>query len=407
MTKRLPEVDRPRTTRLPWTLGWRLCVALTLAVGCSTGNSEGIGTDGSGGDQGSTGGRGDIGSGGTMNGSGGEFTSTPGTGGLGAGGLGTGGFGTGGANATGGAGGTTEGGGGSGTGGAGTGGASGPVTVDNPIVSVEQEDNADPEIMVYGGKYYIYPTTCPTRDWLSTYFKVYESEDLQTWVDRGIILDAKDVSWGSTQSWAPAIQEKDGTFYFYFCMNQNIGVATSSSPTGPFVDALGHPLVEGHIDPDVFIDDDGQAYLYYGQHTPRVRKLAPDMVSFAGEEVALPTANFREGVYVFKRNEVYYMMGSENDARDAAYQVSYSMGTSPLGPFTKQEVILQQSGAFVGTGHNSVLRLPGTDEWLTAYHRHFVPDGGGQYREICMESMTFNDDGTIAPVVPGPTFTLH
>ncbi len=279
-----------------------------------------------------------------------------------------------------------------------------PVIGTNPVVSVALEDNADPEIMYYDGMYYMYPTTCPTRDWLSTYFKVYASADMVHWEDRGVILHVNDVSWGTTKSWAPTIQEKDGIFYFYFCMDHNIGVATSTSPTGPFTDALGHPLIEGHIDPDVFVDDDGQAYLYYGQTIPRVRKLAPDMISFAGEEVELPTDNFREGVYVFKRNGIYYMLGSENDARDAAYQVSYSMGSTPLGPFSKKSLILQQSGIFVGTGHNSVIQISETDNWYMVYHRHYIPDGGGQYREVCIQNMSFNEDGTIAPITPAETF---
>ncbi|MBN2524855.1 MAG: family 43 glycosylhydrolase [Deltaproteobacteria bacterium] len=281
-----------------------------------------------------------------------------------------------------------------------------PVVAENPVISVLNEDNADPEIMYYDGMYYIYPTTCPTRDWLSTYFKVYSSFDMVTWEDRGIILDSKNISWGNrTKAWAPTIQEKDGVFYFYFCLNHNIGVATSASPTGPFVDALGHPLVEGHIDPDVFIDDDGQAYLYYGQTTPRVRKLAADMISFEGSEVLLPTDNFREGVYVFKRDDRYYMMGSENDARDETYQVTYSIGTGPMGPFVKQPgLFLSKNGNMVGTGHNSVIQIPGTDNWFTAYHRHFIPGGGGQYREVCIQNMTFNEDGAIASAIPGETF---
>ena len=138
-----------------------------------------------------------------------------------------------------------------------------------------------------------------------------------------------------------------------------------------------------------------------------MRKLATDMISFAGDEVQIPYPNFREGVYVFKRNGTYYMMASENDARDASYQVSYGIASSPLGPFTKQGVVLKQSGAFVGTGHNSVIQIPGTDDWYTVYHRHFMPDGGGQYREICIQKLTFNADETIAPIIPESTFSIR
>ncbi len=276
----------------------------------------------------------------------------------------------------------------------------------NPILSQETVDLADPDIIHHNGRFYMYPTTVPTRDWLSTDMHVYSSADLINWRDDGVIVSANNFSWEDTKFWAPAIEERDGKFYFYFSLNHNVAVAVADSPTGPFTDPIGGPLVSGHIDPDVFIDDDGQAYLYYGQGYPRVRRLNSDMVSTTGGEIALEAPNMREGVYMFKREGKYYMSWSVDDARSDNYHVEYSIGDSPLGPFEYQGVLLEKAANLVGTGHHSIIQMPDSDDWYIVYHRHFVPDGGGQYREIATQKMTFNSDGTIQRVVPQHTFKI-
>ncbi|MGN9758529.1 immunoglobulin-like domain-containing protein, partial [Streptomyces sp. SD31] len=130
---------------------------------------------------------------------------------------------------------------------------------------------ADPNIVRFGDTFYLYPTTDGFPGWSGTQFKAYSSTDLVHWKDHGVILDlGPDVSWADSRAWAPAIAEKDGKYYFYFCADANIGVAVSDSPTGPFKDALGQPLLKAGqfsgqmIDPAVFTDDDGQSYLYWG-----------------------------------------------------------------------------------------------------------------------------------------------
>ena len=268
---------------------------------------------------------------------------------------------------------------------------------------------ADPQIAAFGDKFYIYPTTDGFANWTGTQFHAFSSSDLLTWKDEGVILDlGPDVSWADDRAWAPGIARKGDTYYFYFCAAQAIGVATASSPTGPFKDALGHALIAvgqygvQAIDPYVFTDDDGRSYLYFGNGSSgRVVELNADMVSIKGTPQSLTASGFREGSVAFKRGGKYYYMWSENDTRSADYDVAYGMGSSPMGPFTKPSVnpILKKdtTKGILGTGHNSVLALPNGDYYI-AYHRFAIPNGDGTHREVCLDRLEFNADGTIAPV---------
>ncbi|MGM0874719.1 MAG: family 43 glycosylhydrolase [Bacillota bacterium] len=269
---------------------------------------------------------------------------------------------------------------------------------------------ADPQIAVFGDTYYLYPTTDGFEGWSGSQFKAFSSKDLINWKDEGVILDlaTDDVTWADNRAWAPAIGEKDGMYYYYFSADTNIGVAKSSSPTGPFEDALGEPLVPSGtypgqaIDPYVFTDDDGQSYFYWGNGNLFGAKLNDDMVSFAETPVNMTPPNFREGAVVFKRNDIYYLMWSEDDTRSENYQVAYATGTSPMGPWTKKGVILSKdlSLGIKGPGHHSILNIPNTDQYYIVYHRHAIPDGNGFNREVMIDKMEFNADGTIKQVKP-------
>ncbi len=267
-------------------------------------------------------------------------------------------------------------------------------------------NTADPAIRVFGDRYYVYPTS-DKPNWQTTDFSVWSSADLVSWKKEGMILDVtKELKWANIEAWAPDCVERNGKFYFYFCAHGQIGVATSDRPTGPFSDALGKPLVaKGSvktypIDPYPFIDENGQAYLYFGNGTPTVYKLNPDMTSFDGPPVPVPIHEFREGIVVFKRKGIYYFMWSVDDARSDDYRVAYGMSKSPFGPveIPKDNVVIRKNGIVKGTGHNSVVNVPGTDRWYTAYHRHAIPDGSGFKRETCLAQMKFRRDGTILPV---------
>ncbi|KPI07041.1 putative glycoside hydrolase xylanase [Actinobacteria bacterium OK074] len=275
---------------------------------------------------------------------------------------------------------------------------------------------ADPDVRYLDGEYWIYPTGDGYQGWSGTSFKAYSSRDLVHWKDHGVILDlGPDVSWADKNAWAPAIAERDGKYYFYFCAEQQIGVAVADSPAGPFKDALGRPLVakggslSGQmIDPAVFTDADGQSYLYWGNGHAYVVPLNDDMVSYDASKIRdITQPDFREGSFVVERKGTYYFMWSEDDTRSENYHVAYATGPSPLGPWTKRGTILSKRPEYgiLGTGHHSVVNVPGTDDWYIVYHRFALngpgkPGGDGMHRETTVDRMEFAADGTIKPVVP-------
>ncbi|GAB4001022.1 hypothetical protein GCM10029992_35060 [Glycomyces albus] len=154
----------------------------------------------------------------------------------------------------------------------------------------------------------------------------------------------------------------------------------------------------------MFTDDDGQSYLYWGQGASHQVPLNDDMVSFdPAEVVTYDPPNYNEGSFVIERNGTYYFMWSEGDTRSEDYRVNYATGPSPLGPWSAPAgVILHKdtSRGILGTGHHSVVQVPGTDEWYIAYHRFAIPDGDGTHREVMIDRLHFNADGSIREVVP-------
>nr|WP_272926160.1 family 43 glycosylhydrolase [Streptomyces sp. SID8379] len=271
--------------------------------------------------------------------------------------------------------------------------------------------HADPNIVAFGGTYYLYCTTDGFDGWSGTSFGVWSSKNLVDWTDRGVILDlGKDVSWADARAWAPTIAERDGTYFFYYCAEAKIGVATSHSPVGPFTDS-GKVLIAANpdgagqaIDPAVFIDEDGQAYLYWGNSSAWVVPLNDDMVSYDPSKVREieGLADFREGLFVVRRKGTYHLTYSIDDTRSENYRVGYATADSPYGPFTNHGVVLEKDPAqgILGTGHNSMLQVPGTDDWYIAYHRFAIPDGDGTHRETTIDRVAFGTDGLMKPVTP-------
>lgn len=230
---------------------------------------------------------------------------------------------------------------------------------------------ADPGLVVLDGRYWVYPTTDGTAGWGATAFRAFSSSDLVSWTDHGEIFSVlRDTAWATGHAWAPAMVQRGGRYYFYFTADQCIGVAVGETPTGPFVD-LGAPLVSAGqyggtaIDPSVFIDDDGQAYLYWGNGVGHAVALHEDMVGFdpGGVRSWSPTA-FREALWVHRHAGTYYLSWSENDTREADYRVRYATGQGPLGPWLDRGVLLQKDAdrRILGTGHHSIAQVPGTDE---------------------------------------------
>ncbi|UYZ64946.1 family 43 glycosylhydrolase [Hymenobacter weizhouensis] len=274
-------------------------------------------------------------------------------------------------------------------------------TSGNPVLSGY---HADPHIAYFAGRYYIYPTSNEGTGGQD--FHAYSSVDLTNWRDDGKIFDlGPQSSWAEFNGWAPAVVARNGKYYFYYSAEAKIGVAVGSSPTGPFTD-LGRPLIASDpytadvIDPYVFVDDDGQAYLYYGGSNGRrmvVRKLNADMVSFTADAPRdITPPSYFEGPCLVKRNGVYYMSYSVGNWSDGSYRAEYATGSSPLGPWTYGGYVLSSDDRFQGPGHHSILHLPGCDEYYVAYHRYQNNDFSTRY--VALDRLYFNADGSIRPV---------
>lgn len=287
---------------------------------------------------------------------------------------------------------------------------------DNPIVQTVY--TADPAPLVYDGRVYLY--TGHDED-SSTYFtmkewRVYSSADMVNWTDHGSPMSLTTFSWASANAWAGQVVNRNGKFYWYVPVTDratgrmSIGVGVSSSPTGPFTDAIGHPLVENNeIDPTVFIDDGGQAYLYWGNPNLWYVRLNTDMVSYSGgvTQIPLTTAGFgtrtgnasrptlyEEGPWVYKRNGLYYNVFA---AKCCSEFIGYSTAPGPTGPWTYRGTVMPtQGGSF--TNHPGVIDFNGGSYFF--YHNGALPGGGGYTRSVAVERFAYNADGTI------PTITM-
>ena len=300
---------------------------------------------------------------------------------------------------------------------------------------------ADPEAIVYGREYWVYPTYSddyPTvraldearlterqkrainKQYLKqTFFDAFSSADLVHWRKHPRVLDLKNVTWAEFALWAPSAMRANGRYYLFFAANDiqsdqeegGIGIAVADRPDGPFEDALGRPLIDRFhngaqpIDPFVFRDDDGQHYLYYGgwRHC-NVARLTPDLLGlspFPDGTVykEITPEHYVEGPFVFKRQGRYYLMWSEGGWQGPNYSVAYAIGNSPVGPFSRAGKVLQQDPSVAtGAGHHSVIPVAGSDTWYIVYHRRPLGTNDGNHREVCIDAMHFNPDGTIRPV---------
>jgi len=268
---------------------------------------------------------------------------------------------------------------------------------------------ADPALAAFGDEYYVHPTTDGRPGWHCDSFHVLRSTDLRVWTDEGEVLRlGLDVSWANHYAWAPAVAEKDGTYYLYFTAEDSIGVASAPSPTGPFVDS-GRPIVaKGEfsgraIDPSVFTDDDGTSYLVWGNGVAHTARLSGDMLSIdPATEVAWSDPTFREAPHIHRRGDSFYLTWSENDTRDPSYRVRWATAASAHGPWRQGGVLLEQrpDAGVLATGHHSIMRIPGTDEWLIAYHRIAIPGGNGFRREVVIDPLKHLPGGDLEPVAP-------
>lgn len=307
---------------------------------------------------------------------------------------------------------------------------------------------ADPDIDVLDGKFWIYPTTDGTAGWGGTQFHAFSSPDMVHWTDEGVILDNQDKSpglnangiqiasssWSNGNAWAPAIEKKNGKYYFYYCgrildsltslygEGMAIGVAYADSPEGPYT-ASDSPILypkmlsdagigfSGQvIDPSVYTEGDN-SYILFGNGMAVIADLNSDMLSVNTSSLKLISnlTDFRESIAVFKRNGTYFFTWSCDDTGSENYHINYATSTSLKGNVTNRGTLLQKdvSAGILATGHQSVIYLPESDRCFIAYHRFYTPlsVGGnvGHRRETCIDEITFNGGllNTVTPTMTG------
>jgi arabinoxylan arabinofuranohydrolase len=281
---------------------------------------------------------------------------------------------------------------------------------DNPIVQTVY--TADPAPLVHNGRVYLYTghdednsTNFTMKEW-----RVYSSADMVNWTDHGSPMNLATFSWANSDAWAGQAIYRNGKFYWYVPVRMSnganaIGVGVADSPTGPFRDALGRPLIQNsEIDPTVFIDDDGQAYLYYGNPRLWYVKLNADMISYSGSPTQIPltTAGFgtrtgdpnrptlyEEGPWVYKRNGTYYNVFA---AKCCSEFIGYSTAPGPIGPWTYRGTVMPTQGSSF-TNHAGVIDFNGGSYFF--YHNGALPGGSGYTRSVAVEKFTYNSDGSI------------
>jgi beta-xylosidase len=288
------------------------------------------------------------------------------------------------------------------------------VTSGNPIFKGWY---ADPEGVIFKGKYWIYPTySAPFEQ--QVFMDAFSSPDLVSWTKHERIIDTTRITWAKKAMWAPAIVEKAGKYYLFFSANDvhqgeigGIGVAVSGQPQGPFKDLLGKPLINEiqngaqPIDQFVFKDKDGQYYMLYGgwRHC-NIVKLKPDfsgLLPFSDGTTykEITPTDYVEGPFMFVRNNKYYFMWSEGGWGGPDYRVAYAIGDSMFGPFERIGVILQQDASVAtGAGHHSVMKHPLKDQWYMVYHRRPLEETDANHRVTCVDEMHFDENGLIKPI---------
>ena len=292
------------------------------------------------------------------------------------------------------------------------------LNAQNPII--RNQFSADPSARVFGDRVYVFPS----HDILATEGKgrvgwfcmedyhVFSSANLTDWTDHGMIVTQNKVPWvrpDSYSMWAPDCIERNGKYYFYFPTSPKdtaiygrgftIGVATADKPEGPYTpQATPIKGVRG-IDPNVFIDKDGQAYLYWSAGNIYVAKLKANMLELDSEVKILgelPTKGLKEGPYMFERNGIYYL--TYPHVENKIERLEYATGNNPLGPFKVTGVIMDESESGCWTNHHSVIQFK--NQWYLFYHNKDYSPRFDKARSIRLDSLSFNTDGTIKKVIP-------
>ncbi|MCQ2416728.1 MAG: family 43 glycosylhydrolase [Oscillospiraceae bacterium] len=295
-------------------------------------------------------------------------------------------------------------------------GQTAPLTshAENPII--QTSFTPDPAPMVYNDTLYVY--TGRDRDgnndfYYMTGYQVFSTTDMKNWTNHGCFMEDTDFSWGKKDSaWASQCIERNGKFYFYVTFEnasgggRAIGVAVADSPTGPFKDALGKPLVGpnwDYIDPTVIIDDDGQAYLMFGNPTCYYVKLKEDMITLDGPiqhfdmnpnsfgPSSKKASSYGEGPWIYKHDSLYYLVFAAFYGSDGGESMGYSTAPTVTGPWTYGGQIMKPHNCF--TTHGGIIDYKGHSYFF--YHKNGLKGGGTFNRSAAVEEFRFNPDGSI------------
>jgi len=289
---------------------------------------------------------------------------------------------------------------------------------DNPLF--EHVFTADPAAMVDGDTVWLYTghDKAPNND---VFFEMHDwlafsSQDMKHWTEHGPIMRATDFEWATGDAWASHMVKKDGRYWFYTTVRHDethpgfaVGVAVSDSPTGPFRDARGSALITNDmttqtpndwddIDPTVFIDDDGDAYLFFGNLVPKYVKLKGNMIELDGPIRVLDLPHFTEASWVHEKDGRYYL----SYACFFPEKICYAMSDSIDGSWEYKGILNEVAGN-TETNHQSIIEFGGKSWFI--YHTGAVPprDGkpsGGRFRRsVAIDRLYYNADGTLKRVV--------
>lgn len=287
------------------------------------------------------------------------------------------------------------------------------ASAQNPIIN--DVYTADAAALVYKDSVYLYAghDEAPKdfhfykmNEWL-----VYSSSDMKTWKSHPVPLKTTAFKWAKGDAWASQVIERGGKFYWYVTVEHDethpgkaIGVAVSDSPLGPFKDAIGKALITNEmtkhvsiswddIDPTVFIDNDNQAYLYWGNQVCKFVRLKQNMTEISGEITAIKLPNFTEAPWLHKRGNWYYL----SYASEFPEKISYAMSKSPTGPWEFKGILNELAGNS-NTNHQAIIEFKGKSYFI--YHNgSMIPDGGSFRRSVCIDRLFYNQDGTMKRVV--------
>jgi len=272
---------------------------------------------------------------------------------------------------------------------------------------------ADPAALVHDGTVYLYTGHDEAGEkhhgYIMTKWLCFSSTDMVTWKQHPSPLAVSDFAWAQRDAWAGQAIHRDGKFFWYVPMwhatipGFAIGVAVSDSPTGPFRDARGSALITNDmttdvsimwddIDPSAFIDDDGQAYLFWGNQRCRYVKLKPNMTEMDGPIVTIELPKFTEAPWIHKRGSLYYL----SYAYDFPEKIAYATSEKITGPWKFRGIINELAGNS-NTNHQAIIEFKGRGYFI--YHNGGTPQGGSFRRSVCIDFLHYNPDGTIQRII--------